>query len=264
MVSVSSVCAADNNTGSLTTVKDNDSVYGCGVVAFQTALEYNDVNISLEEAEKATNTVNGSTSMQGLIDGAEKYNLSAVGASIKVEDLKTGYIVHMNIDNMGHWAVIEYLSDNVVLNNAYDYLIFSIDDFRQYYTNKTVIISKEPINSLNNFTLNSSECKNIIGNKVVKSLVGHEKKSGFRFTNHYGYRLSPKITPHGAKFSQWEYKPGTYVTFGYSHYNKPIYKYKAVPDGDKVTRTDHIPLKHKKPGKMLKKYHSKKKIKRHY
>ena len=46
------------------------------------------------------------------------YNLSAVGASIKVEDLKTGYIVHMNIDNMGHWAVIEYLSDNVVLNNA--------------------------------------------------------------------------------------------------------------------------------------------------
>ena len=190
LVSVSSVCAADNNTGSLTTVKDNDSVYGCGVVAFQTALEYNDVNISLEEAEKATNTVNGSTSMQGLIEGAEKYNLSAVGAVIKAEDLKTGYIVHMNIDNTGHWAVIEDVTEYVNLNDISDDLILPLDEFKKYYTNKTVIISNDPI------LLSSLECDKIIGNaKFLNSIKKYYNK-------HFNV-LKKKKNKHSKPKSKW-------------------------------------------------------------
>ena len=171
LVSVSGVCATDNNTDSLTTVEDNDSVYGCGVVAFQKALKYNEVNITLEEAKKAINTVNGSTSMQGLIDGAEKYNLSAVGVVIKAEDLKTGYIVHMNIDNIGHWAVIENITDQVNLNDIYDDVILPLGEFKKYYTNKTVIISKKPINDVNCSMLTVNECKELFGRKYAYSYI---------------------------------------------------------------------------------------------
>ena len=94
--------------------EDNISDYGCGVVAFQAVLKNKGINITLDEATNATNTINHTTSMQGFIDGAKNYNLSAVGVNIKAANLKTNYIVHMNIDGNEHWAVIENISPGTV------------------------------------------------------------------------------------------------------------------------------------------------------
>ena len=131
LVSVSSVCAADNNTdfdnnclsdvncsNTLTNnlnnhnddVIDNDSnIDCCGAIAFQTVLKENGINITLEESNKAIHSVNGTTSMQGLIDGARKYNLTAYPINAD------GLILHMNINGTGHWATIDNYFDNYMI-----------------------------------------------------------------------------------------------------------------------------------------------------
>lgn len=248
LVSVGGVCATDTDTNTTdyclsdvncsntltnnlnsNNVIDND-IDCCGAIAFQSVLKENGINITLEESNKAIHSVNGSTSMQGLIDGAEKYNLSAVGAVIKAEDLKTGYIIHMNIDNTGHWAVIENITNQVNLNDISDDVILPLDDLKQYYTNKTVIISKKPINDLNASILDNSECEKIIGNRIHKKRVGYKTEKRFGFKQKKGYHLSPRITPRGAIFSQWEYKYGPYYTLGHYKSKKPVYRYYNIAD----------------------------------
>ena len=178
LVSVSSVCATDpNNTDSLTTVEDNDNVYGCGVVAFQKALEYNEVNISLEEAEKATNTVNGSTSIQGLIDGARKYNLTAYPVKINASDLQPNFIVHMNINGTGHWCVMgEIINASDVSDKN---IILDIAEFNKYYDNHALLITNDSnlnIDTLSAGLLSSLECEKIIGNGKLRPVIIVAKK----------------------------------------------------------------------------------------
>lgn len=172
IVSAGSVSATEVDNDSLIIEDDNISdTYGCGAAAFKIVLEDKRINITLDEAAKATNTVNGSTSMQDLIDGAEKYNLSAVGVNIQSEDLKTDYIVHMNIDNTEHWAVIEDVSEQTFSNNLTGEEVLPLDEFKQYYTNRSVIISNDSNFNIENFSstlLSSQECKEIQGNKWPK------------------------------------------------------------------------------------------------
>ncbi|MCQ2738486.1 MAG: hypothetical protein MJ224_07755, partial [archaeon] len=130
----------------------------------------------------------------------------------------------------GHWAVIENITEYVNLNDIYDDVILPLDDLKQYYTNKTVIISKKPINDLNASILDSSECEKIIGNRMHKQCVGYKTVKGFGFKQKKGYRLGPKITPHGAKFSQWEYKYGDYCTLGHYKIKQPVYRYYNIAD----------------------------------
>ena len=151
LVSVSGVCAADNTTG--TVVFDNNCVDNlnngtiilddnlnnncCGAIAFQSVLKENGINITLEEANKAIHSVNGTTSMQGLIDGAKAYNLTATPIKLN-SDFKTGFIVHIeDFDGVQHWA--------------------NLKDFSNY----ALIISKDS-------NLNTLECYKIIGNKKIK------------------------------------------------------------------------------------------------
>ncbi len=108
-----------NNDNLNNDVSDEDN-YCCGAVAFQSVLKENGINITLEESNKAIHSVNGSTSMQGLIDGAKAYNLTAIPIKINAD----GLILHMNINGTGHWATIE--------------------DFNNY----AIIITKEPVLSV--------------------------------------------------------------------------------------------------------------------
>lgn len=141
LVSVGGVCATDtdnisdfdnsclsdvNCSNTLTYDLNNDVICNgsyidcCGAIAFQSVLKENGINITLEEANKAIHSVNGTTSMQGLIDGAKAYNLTAIPIKINAD----GLILHMNINGTGHWATIE--------------------DFNNY----AIIITKEPVLSV--------------------------------------------------------------------------------------------------------------------
>ena len=78
--------------------------------------------------------------MQGLIDGARKYNLTTYAVKFNDSDLKTGFIIHMkDLNGVNHWASLEE------------------------FTNYGLIITKDSILNFNN--LDSIECKNIIGDK---------------------------------------------------------------------------------------------------
>ena len=164
LVSVSGVCATDpNNTDSLTTVGDNVSdTYGCGAAAFKIVLEDKGINITLEEAAKATNTVNGSTSMQGLIDGAKAYNLTAYPVKINASDLQPNFIVHININGTGHWCV---MSDRINASDVSDKnIILDIAEFNKYYDNNALLITKDTnlnLNTLKATILSSLEYEKI-------------------------------------------------------------------------------------------------------
>ena len=176
LVSVSSVCAADNNTdfdnnclsdvncsNTLTNnLNSKDVIYQdsnidcCGAIAFQSALKENGINITLEEANTAIHSVNGTTSMQGLIDGARKYNLSAYAIKLNDSNFNTGFIIHMeNLNGENHWASLEE------------------------FTNYAIIITKDSNLNINN--LDSLECEKVLGDKG--RFVREKWKSGLVYVH---------------------------------------------------------------------------------
>ena len=172
--SVGSVCATDtdnitvdnslsdviSNVGIVNDIERSNNDNCCGAVAFQSALKENGINITLKEANKAIHSVNGTTSMQGLIDGARKYNLTAVPLKFNNSNLKTGFIVHMNINGTGHWA--------------------SVNDFDNY----ALIITKDSDLHINTNDLTISECEKIIGSKHRKTVyVASAKSNKFHYKN---------------------------------------------------------------------------------
>ena len=184
LVSVGGVCATDtdnitdfdnnclsdvncsntltNNLNSNDDVIDNEDndIDCCGAIAFQSVLKENGINITLEESNKAIHSVNGSTSMQGLIDGAKAYNLTAIPLKFNNSNLKTGFIVHMNIDGKGHWIPIENFTNHI--------LVISND-------------SNLNINNFNPINLNNLECKNLAGYKG--KVIRGKFKAGLVYVN---------------------------------------------------------------------------------
>ena len=187
LVSVSSVCATDNNTdfdnnclsdvncsNTLTNnLNSNDVIYNdsnidcCGAIAFQSVLKENGINITLEEANTVIHSVNGTTSMQGLIDGAKAYNLTAYPVKINASDLQPNFIVHMNTNGSGHWAVVHTTDSNSCISDKC--ITLNIDEFNNYYDNNSIIITNNSnfsINNLNVILLSKKECSDIIGTRV--------------------------------------------------------------------------------------------------
>lgn len=90
--------------------------------------------------------------MAGIINGAIKYNLSAYALNINTNNLKENYIIHMNIIGVDHWSVVKSVTtESIILadpnlgNYKYDLL-----EFNQYYTNHSVIITKNNISGIVN------------------------------------------------------------------------------------------------------------------
>lgn len=241
------------NSDSVNNNVPDDNDYCCGVIAFQSALKENGINISLEEAKEAVKpNVNGSTSMQGLIDGAKKYNLSAIGASVNINDLKVGYIVHINLSGVEHWVVIENILDEMFLNNMINNnTILNFKDVSNCYTNHTVIISQKLINNLNGTILNRSECEKITAEKSVirKHIKNYKLERHFGLIKCTGYHLKPVVKGGKVHFSQWQLVKGTHYTLGF--YDKRVPKSKKRPlykSNNRLTSTKYHKKIHTKKG----------------
>lgn len=158
-----------NTTG---IVMSNDE-YSCGAASFATVLNNLGVNITLDEAKTAVNTTVNGTTMEGIINGANKYNLTACAINVNTADLKENFIVHMNILGINHWSVVKEIGNETIIladpnlgNFEYD-----LTEFNQYYTNQTIFIG---ISEKNNF-INNIISKNInfISKTVLKTVSGN-------------------------------------------------------------------------------------------
>lgn len=130
----------------------SDDDYSCGAASFATVLNNLGINMTLDEAKNAVNTNTNGTAMVGIINGAIKYNLSAYALNINTNNLKENYIIHMNIIGVDPWSVVKSVTtESIILadpnlgNYKYDLL-----EFNQYYTNHSVIITKNNISGIVN------------------------------------------------------------------------------------------------------------------
>ncbi len=155
--------------GNLEIVMANDD-YSCGAASFATALNNMGMNISLDEAKIAANTSTNGTTMKGLIDAAEKYNLTAYGVTADASNLKENFIVHMNIDGAEHWSVIKEINnDSVTLADpSLGYVQYDLKKFSEFYTNNSLIIlnqSKSNSLDMSKYTLIDNARLNVISGK---------------------------------------------------------------------------------------------------
>ena len=149
-------------------VMSNDN-YSCGAASFATALNNMGMNISLDEAKLAANTSTNGTTMKGLIDAAEKYNLTAIGVYADSSNLKENFIVHMNINGAEHWSVIKEISkDSVTLADpSLGYVKYDLGKFNEFYTkNSLIILNKSKLSSLD------MSQYTIIDNAKINSISG--------------------------------------------------------------------------------------------
>ena len=203
LVSVGGVCATDTDTNTTdyclsdvncsntltNNLNSNDVIYNdsnidcCGAIAFQSVLKENGINITLEEANTAIHSVNGTTSMQGLINGAKAYNLTAYPVRINASDLQPNFIVHMNINDTNHWYVMSnVINDSDVSDKN---IVLDIGEFNKYYDNNALLITKDinlNLNTLHAAMLSSLEYEKITGNSkwtIVKGIAREVAKNPY-------------------------------------------------------------------------------------
>ena len=177
-------------------VMSNDN-YSCGAASFATALNNMGMNISLDEAKMAANTTSNGTTMKGLIDAAEKYNLTAYGVYADSSNLNENFIVHMNIEGGEHWSVIkEIKKDSITLADpSLGYVKYDLGKFNEFYTNNSLIIlnkSKTSSLDISQYTILDNAKLNGISGKGYAYYYS-KKVSYIRSKTNPGYAFLLKI-----------------------------------------------------------------------
>ena len=195
-----------NTTG----VVMSDDDYSCGAASFATVLNNMGVNITLDEARTAVNTTINGTTMEGIINGANKYNLTAYGINANINCLNENFIVHISINGTDHWSVVKQISDDyIILADPNDGNIkYTKKEFAKFYTNNSIIISKSLIDKN---TLESRNIK-IITDKSKLLLSGKGKKKRYLFRK-------VKDATYNVNKHRWYYR---WV------YTYTVYEYKTI------------------------------------
>ena len=195
-----------NTTG----VVMSDDEYSCGAASFATVLNNIGVNITLDEAKTAVNTTVNGTTMEGIINGANKYNLTAYGINVNINYLNENYIVHMSINGTDHWSVVKQISDDyIILADPNEGNInYTKKEFAKFYTNNSIIISKSLIDT------NTLKSKNIeiIKDKSKLLISGKGKKKRY-----FLYKV--KDAKYNVNKHRWYYR----WVYTYS-----VYEYKTI------------------------------------
>ena len=188
----------------------SDDSYSCGAASFATVLNNMGVNITLDEARTAVNTTINGTTMEGIINGANKYNLTAYGINADISCLNENFIVHLSINGTEHWSVVKQISeDYIILADSNDGNIeYTKEEFAKFYTNNSVIISKSLIDKN---TLESGNIK-IITDKSKLLISGKGKKKRYLF--HKVKQSTYNVNNH-----RWYYR----WVYTYS-----VYEYKTI------------------------------------
>ncbi|MCQ2738508.1 MAG: cysteine peptidase family C39 domain-containing protein, partial [archaeon] len=212
LVSVSGVCATDNNTDSLTTVGNNSlelnntlcgsddidltnnkttntvsndssdlSTVPCAVSSYINVMKSYNKTVDVETGIKETNTINNTTSIMGLTNTLTKHGLKCNVIKTKsIEDLtnlyknkKLNIIVHMFIDNQYHFGHIKEIKKNGVLFNNEWFVPYHL--FKDWYTSIAIVITNASYLNISSFVLsvNKSEWANITGKLTQKDLFNH-------------------------------------------------------------------------------------------
>ena len=193
-----------NTTG----VVMSDDKYSCGAASFATVLNNFGVNITLDEARYVVNTTVNGTTMEGIINGANKYNLTACGVKAEMEYLNENYIVHMSINGTEHWSVIKQITDNFIILSDPNMgnINYTKEDFSSVYTNNSIIISK----SIDNLNVSHLILISNIDQKMISGKASNIYKRGKAY-------LQFKVVKRKL-YWRWVYP--TYVYKSYD-YHKP-------------------------------------------
>ena len=188
----------------------SDDDYSCGAASFATVLNNMGVNITLDEARNAVNTTVNGTTMEGIINGANKYNLTSYGINVNINYLNENYIVHMSINGTDHWSVVKQISDDyIILADPNEGNIkYTKEEFAKFYTNNSIIISKSLIDKN---TLESRNIK-IITDKSKLLISGKGKKKRY-----FLYKV--KDATYNVNKHRWYYR---WV------YTFSVYEYKTI------------------------------------
>ena len=171
----------------------SDDDYSCGAASFATVMNNLGINMTLNEARIAVNTTVNGTTIEGIINGANKYNLTAYGISTNVTYLNENYIVHMSINGTDHWSVVKQISDDYIIlaDPNLGIVNYTKECFSELYTNNSIVISKcfidiKKFENNNVVILNADKTKKNTGKKTKYRYVPKKARKQVRYNLNKG------------------------------------------------------------------------------
>ena len=128
------------------TVEDSGNGYGdgCGPVALQETLKTQCKNITTIELAEQAGTDETGTTMQGMINAAEKNGVKLYGVKREASQLQNGAIILLKTDEWNHYAIVKNVNDqNITLidpsaTGEKNEFTLPLDTFNQIYTGEAL------------------------------------------------------------------------------------------------------------------------------
>ncbi len=181
----------DNWMANTSVIEDSDmilatSVYTCGPAALATLLKRLGIFTTESELAYLAKTDESGTSMFGLINASSSKGVNAYGYKLSIEQLQSGYIVILKINNCNHFLVIENITDEgyILFDPNLGIIEMNSTQFSELFTGYTMVFN----NSLQGVSqLSINELKNI------KGLWRTERRMGIKWvtiTKYYTKKIS--------------------------------------------------------------------------
>ncbi|EKQ53243.1 MAG: parallel beta-helix repeat (two copies) [Methanobacterium sp. Maddingley MBC34] len=154
---------ADTSTVNSANMVMATTIYTCGPAALATVMKHLGVNATEMELAQWAGTDETGTSMWGLAQAANRTGLTAKGFIINdTSQLKTDYIVVLNINGVYHYNIIRNITNTTVYltdPNLGD-IEMSLDKFKELFTGYVLVVANGTI-QINATNMTEQQMKNI-------------------------------------------------------------------------------------------------------
>ncbi|MDP2836505.1 MAG: NosD domain-containing protein, partial [Methanobacteriaceae archaeon] len=174
------------------------TIYTCGPAALATVMMHMGLNATEEDLANWADTDDTGTSMYGLVQAANKTGLTAYGFRLSIDQLKTDYIVVLNINDNNHFAIIQNITNTTVylIDPNLGNIEMNLTAFNNTYTGYALVINN--ITEINGTLLDNDTMKTIKGTDLFGAIINAAKKSPLGKVANKVYKYV-KSTPIGKK-----------------------------------------------------------------
>ncbi|MGB9937641.1 MAG: right-handed parallel beta-helix repeat-containing protein [Methanobacterium sp.] len=159
----------------------SSTAYNCGPATLATVLQKLGVNVSQDTLATIADTDEEGTTLYGMVQAAQKYNVFVKSLKLKVNELKKGNIVYITTEGVGHYCIITSINDSIVYLADTDLgnINMTLDEFTEAYVQNittgygyvlVITNNSSDLQLSNNNTIYTDDLKAIKGTSYWKYL----------------------------------------------------------------------------------------------
>lgn len=131
------------------------NIWNCGPASLTTVLNRMGINATQEDIADLAGTDKEGTSMWGLVNAAQQYDmLNSTGMIVPVDQLQANNIVLLTMAGLYHFSVITNITNGTVFlaDSAFGNINMSIENFTAMYSGYVIVITNTSTNNVTNST----------------------------------------------------------------------------------------------------------------